>query len=137
MLQALTSTLTCRGLAASFLGSVTLNTPFLNSAPMFSVSKLLGTEKLRTKAAVVALDAVIALGGVLLSKLRSPEMVSVWFSRGRRCPSGRHPANRFQNQFVFGLVNIDRRRPGRLVWVRQHPEKASRTGADWLTGRSD
>ena len=47
--SAFTSTLTWRGLAASFLGRVTVSTPFLNSAAIFSVSKVLGTAKLRTK----------------------------------------------------------------------------------------
>jgi len=46
---ALASILIWRGLAASFLGSETLSTPFLNDAAIFSVSKLLGTAKLRVK----------------------------------------------------------------------------------------
>jgi len=46
---ALTSTLTWRSLAASFLGSITVSTPLWNSALILSVSKVFGTAKLRTK----------------------------------------------------------------------------------------
>src|SRR6185369_7308549 len=47
--QPFTSIFTCRGLAASFFGSLTVRTPFLNSAPTFSGSTVAGTVKLRVK----------------------------------------------------------------------------------------
>jgi len=113
MLQFLTSTLTWRGLAASFLGRVTLKTPFLKSAAMFSVSKAVGTEKLRTKAAVVALDAVIALGGVaLFERALAGDGERLVFHADVDVLQFDIRQIGFQNQFVFGLVNIDRRRPG-------------------------
>ena len=49
MLYASTATLIWRGLAASFLGRVTLSTPLRYVAAIFSVSNIFGMAKLREK----------------------------------------------------------------------------------------
>jgi hypothetical protein len=108
------SILIWRGLAASFLGSETLSTPFLNEAAIFSVSKAVGHGEAAREVAVAALDAVIALAATVLlfelalagdgERLVLDADIDVLEIDIRQIG--------FHHQLVFGFIDVHGGRPG-------------------------